>query len=481
MIVSNPDELGRAEVAVIGSGPGGSVVAATLAGAGKNVLLIEEGEHLAQNSCAPFSFAEMQQKYRAGGITAAFGRPNVAYAEGSCVGGGSEVNSGLYHRTPDAVIEEWARDFRVEDFSPASMAGHFATCEAVMQPTTYPDELPGSSKILRRGAEAQGFASDDVPRLVVFGDERDAENMPRTTRRSMTESFIPEFLRADGKLLPQTRVDKLRKRGQYWEIQARHAGRRVRLQADQVFVCAGAIHTPALLQRSGIRNNIGRSLSMQPMIKLTAEFPEPVNFPGMGIAGEQVKEFSPHYSFGCAISSRAHLAINLAGEQGGPEYAIDKQRHLISYYVMSRGGVDGSVRSLPGFNDPLVSYRLSECELTNLGSGVKGLAGVLLAAGANQVYTGLREQPIVANSQQLENLPVRLDTSTDSIMTIHLMASCPMGEDKSRAAVDSWGRVHGHTGLHVADVSTLCTSPGVNPQGSIMAIAKRSSDHFLKV
>jgi choline dehydrogenase-like flavoprotein len=220
---------------------------------------------------------------------------------------------------------------------------------------------------------------------------------------------------------------------------------------------------------------------MQPMIKLTAEFPEPVNFPGMGIAGEQVKEFSPRYSFGCAISSRAHLAINLAAEAGGPEYAIDRQRHLISYYVMSRGGLDGSVRALPGFDDPLVSYKLTNEELTNLGSGVKGLAGVLLAAGARQVYTGLREQPVVDNLQQLEQLPDPLGTATDSIMTIHLMASCPMGEDKNRTAVDSWGRVHGHSGLYVADVSTLCTSPGVNPQGTIMALAKRNSEHFLKV
>jgi len=220
---------------------------------------------------------------------------------------------------------------------------------------------------------------------------------------------------------------------------------------------------------------------MQPMIKLTAEFAEPVNFPGMGIAGEQVKEFSPKYSFGCAISSRAHLAINLAGEDNGPAYALEKQRHLVSYYVMSRGCLDGSVRVLPGFADPLVSYRVSNSELDNLGSGVKGLAGVLLAAGALRVYTGLQEQPVIETVQQAERLPASLKPSTDNIMTIHLMASCPMGEDRDHAAVDSWGRVHGHTGLYLADVSTLCTSPGVNPQGTIMALARRNSDHFLRV
>ena len=62
MIVSDPVALERVEVAIIGSGPGGSVVAATLANAGKSVLLIEEGANLPQDSCQPFSFQEMKQK-----------------------------------------------------------------------------------------------------------------------------------------------------------------------------------------------------------------------------------------------------------------------------------------------------------------------------------------------------------------------------------------------------------------------------------
>ena len=134
MRITEPESYRRAEIVVIGSGPGGAVTAATLASAGRDVLLIEEGPDLPQSSCTPFSFEEMKQKYRSGGITASFGKPSVAYAEGSCVGGGSEVNSGLYHRAPASVIEQWARDYQVEFFSPESMERHFSDCEKVMQP-----------------------------------------------------------------------------------------------------------------------------------------------------------------------------------------------------------------------------------------------------------------------------------------------------------------------------------------------------------
>jgi len=480
--ITAPEAYQRTEIVVIGSGPGGSVTAATLASAGKDVMLIEEGQDLEQDSCAPFSFTEMKQKYRAGGITAAFGRPSVAYAEGSCVGGGSEVNSGLYHRTPVGVMEQWARDYQVDFFSPDSMTRYFEACEAVMQPAPYPATLPKASSLLRAGAQERGMASYDVPRLVEFSDELDEQGVNLSRRRSMTETYIPLFFRNGGTLLANTRVSRVARQRSCWEVHAIHAGKQpIMIRADKIFVCAGAVHTPALLQRSGIRKNVGKTLSLQPMIKLTAEFDADINFSGMGIAGEQVSEFSPELSFGCAISSPAHLAVNLVDEPGGPASAADKHRKLISYYVMSRGSLNGSVHALPGFDDPVVRYKVSEAEFNNLGKGVKALTRVLLAAGAKQVYTGLSKLPRIESLPETDAMPNTLTPDAANIMTVHLMSSCPMGEDKRKAAVNSWGRVHGHAGLYVSDVSTLCTSPGVNPQGTIMALALRNSEHFLKV
>ena len=42
-----------------------------------------------------------------------------------------------------------------------------------------------------------------------------------------------------------------------------------------------------------------------------------------------------------------------------------------------------------------------------------------------------------------------------------------------------FGRVHGFKNLYVADASLLCTAPGVNPQGSVMAFARRNVMRFL--
>ena len=55
--------------------------------------------------------------------------------------------------------------------------------------------------------------------------------------------------------------------------------------------------------------NIGNTLQMHPTVKAIAEFDEIINYKDMGVPVHQVKEFSPQISFGCSISSKAHLAL----------------------------------------------------------------------------------------------------------------------------------------------------------------------------
>ena len=115
MIPTPATELMDAEVLIIGSGAGGATTAAVLAEAGFEVLIVEEGEWIAQGSVVPFSLEQMDRQYRSGGVTVALGLPSIAYTEGRCAGGGTEINSGLYRRPPDEVLQRWATDFRIAD------------------------------------------------------------------------------------------------------------------------------------------------------------------------------------------------------------------------------------------------------------------------------------------------------------------------------------------------------------------------------
>ena len=85
----------------------------------------------------------------------------------------------------------------------------------------------------------------------------------------------------------------------------------LRIHAETLFICGGAVQTPALLRRSGMTRNIGNSLRLHPTIKVVAKFPEAVNSAQMGVPVHQVKEFAPRYSFGCSISNPPYLALAL--------------------------------------------------------------------------------------------------------------------------------------------------------------------------
>jgi choline dehydrogenase-like flavoprotein len=461
------------EILVIGSGPGGSVTAATLAEGGRSVTLIEDGPDSSGESCAPFSIGEMEQKYRNGGLTPALGRPTIAYVEGRCVGGGSEINSGLYHRTPPEILEDWSRDYELRAASPAEMVPHFEFCEQALSVGLSQGETPLASRKLAEGAEHLGWKAMEVPRWYRYeGGKVGGE----AVRQSMTRTMIPRAMAAGCKLIAGVRAERLRQENGQWTVLA--AG--LSYTAETVFLAAGAIQTPHLLLRSGIGSNIGSTLAMHPTVKIVARFDEQVNHENLGVPVHQVKEFAPRMSFGCSISSPPHLALAMLDH---PSYAQEVHRHwrhLAIYYAMITGRPVGAVRPLPGFSDPLVRYLLSVEDRRDLATGLQRLAQMLFAAGARELYPSISGVPRLTSAAEIRLLPEEIPLGRSSVMTIHLFSSCPMGEDRRRAAVDSFGRVHGLRGLHVADASLLPTAPGVNPQGSVMAFARRNALQFLR-
>src|SRR5262249_22103822 len=99
--------------------------------------------------------------------------------------------------------------------------------------------------------------------------------------------------------------------------------------------------------------------------------------------------------------------------------------------------------------------------------------------GAVALFPTVTGIPCVTSQADLEKRPAVLAADRTNLMTIHLTSTCPMGENRARCAVDSFGKVHRVDNLYLTDASLLCGPPGVNPQGSIMAVARRNAWRFL--
>lgn len=473
----------KVEIAIIGSGPGGAITACLLAEAGRDVLLIEEGDDLPLESCQPFSVEEMVQKYRNGGLTAAFGQPKIQYVEGRCVGGGSEINSGLYHRTPSNILEQWRTEFEVDALTEVDLIPHFEACEQAVNVCYLPGKAPTASLKLHEGAIRLGWQSLEVPRWFRY-EESDETSVPKGTRQSMTKTFIPRALKAGCKLLANTRINSLQQTDKTWILTGTRQGNNIpensiKIQAETVFVCCGAIQTPALLRRSGIKNNIGNSLRTHPTVKIIAQFNEDINALDMGVPVHQVKEFSPRFSFGCSISSPPYLSVGMTDH---PQYTetVEKQwQNMAIYYAMITGEGSGTVRNIPFYRDPFVRYKLTSQDLKDLSEALQKLALLLFEADAKILYPSISNTSPLTHPQDLSTIAEKLPVKQTNLMTVHVFSSCPMGENLQKCAVNSFGQVHGFNNLYIADASLLCTAPGVNPQGSIMAIARRNALKFL--
>ncbi len=464
-----------ADVVVIGSGAGGAVTAAMLAAGGRDVTVIEEGPWVDPETVEPFSLEEMAAKYRHR-PAAALGTPAIAYAEGRCVGGSTEINSGLYHRLPSRLAESWRDEYRIDDFDPDVLDAYAQRIEDDLAVSRLPGAPPPSSALLERGATKLGWRSVEYSRVFRY------DTAGRGVKQTMSRTLLPQAVHSGARVIPNCRVHRLlRKKGRVVSVSCRRAVdghvEDLTIRAEHVFVCGGAIQTPAILHRSGIRGGIGTGLKVHPMIKIAARFPHPVDHGGVPM--QVVTEFGPNLSIGGSASRRGQVAMALAEASDDIEDALADWERVSIYYAAIRADGSGRVIGVPGLRSPIVTYRLTEGDMSRLARGLVHLGEVLLASGATELYPSVADGPVVRRHEELGAWWDAVTRSRVSLMTVHLTSSVRMGEDRARTGADSFGRVWGYENLRINDASLVPDAPGVNPQGTIMAIAARNSDYFL--
>jgi len=465
------------DVLVIGSGPGGATTAALLAENGFEVMLVEEGKHISIDDTPSYSLEEMGEKYRAGGLNSSFGATNVTMIEGRCVGGGSEVNAALYHRPKESQLDSWRREFNIAGFELSEIEPFFENVESELSVSKRPNTVGPSSLAISKGAKKCGWSSGEIERFWKYDKGEEATG---GRRQSMTETMIPRFLKKGGRLLTGVRLERIKSRG---GVATSAVGRRVgsggkiSIGFNVVFVCCGAIQTPLLLRRSGLRN-VGDTLQMHPMIRFAARFPTEINDPKYGVPVVQIDEFKPAMTLGGSYSSLPHLALWLGHSVPDREEKLESWRQMAVFYVAVVSEGRGSIRHLPVVGEPLVRFPVSGEDMGALGLGVKRMGEALFEAGATELYHPNTGAPI-NDPRGLLELGEGLDRKGAAVSTIHLFSSCQMGE-RDDCPVDSWGALKGKVNVYVNDASILPTSPGVNPQGTIMAIVRRNVAHFLE-
>ncbi len=436
----------RAKVVVIGSGPGGAVTADCLAQSGSDVVVLEEGPEI-PDSPDQLSPPLADRYCRGGGVTVTFGNVTMSFVEGRCFGGGSEISGGLYYRTPLHVLEHWRDVFGVED------------------------TFNRTKVVLERGAESLGWNVTKVSSCHFVDQEG------KLRRSSVASTFLRSARELGVQSLTGTRVHRIRPENGQYELDCTVDGSPHRLRCESVFVSAGATQTPLLLVRSGVRKNVGRTLRFQPIVKVVAEFDEEVNIGKSRMPPYHVRSVDSRFVLGSSVSTLDQIALNLLLYPEALAEVRHSWRRMLIFHVGITSSAAGRILAVGNRDDPIVTFRASTADVEKLNEGLSKMSQLLLNAGAKAVYVNARG---LAPIRELDRVPESLDRRQLNLFCYHLSSSCPMGENEALRAVDSFGRVEGHKGLVVSDSSMLSTAPSVNPQGSIMAFARRNALRYLE-
>ena len=486
-----------AEVCVIGSGAGGAVVAKELAEAGRDVVLLEQGGHYTKDDFTQREDEMMPLLYEDMGQRATVDQ-SILILQGRNVGGSTVHNLCYCFRTPEPILAKWQREAGLHDLSPADLQPSFERVERMLKVKPIrPDEVNALNNKIRQGCEKLGYSG--------FVTNHNREHCtqsgfcllgcPFDAKQSMLITYIPAADRAGARIYANCPVRRLvagsgrlrRVEGDVTDALGRPR-HRFSVEAQLVVLCAGAINTPALLLASGVANDNGRvgsDLHLHPSVLMSGIYDEDI-YGYRGIPQSYyVDEFidlerdpdsgyilMPVYGF------PVMTAAQLPGF-GRAHFQLMKHYHrMVGILVLMHDQSSGAVQ-IDRHGRPQITYTVNPTEQRLFAEGLQHCAEILFASGARKVLVPYNQPLELEPDDALDVLLERgVRQGEMPIASTHPQSTCPMGEDRRRAVVNSYGQSHDLPNLFICDMSVFPTSLGAPPQISTASLADRSAQYI---
>lgn len=505
-----------ADIAIVGSGAAGGVLAATLSElTTKDIVLVEKGAHFRheyfdqRERDMTILYADRQARTTLDGAIPVLG--------GECVGGGTTVNFALSLDPKRDVWGGWRRDFGVGPFSFASGANDFgisglnmSTCLADVRKrinvhAPVDSEINDNNRVFASGCKAMDIPVKrfELNMIDCIGCGYCGQGCAYDRKLSTMVTYVPDALRRQVKLVHHCDVQAIEfeQRGAVRTASGLRAAVRptlpgseknsvepgpLSIRAPLVIVCAGAIGTPVLLQRSSHpdpHQMIGHGLILHPTLPIFGVFDKPlVNYRGITSAFYSDHFYGSNgFYYECLFDHPVAASVALPGI-GAEHFSLMSQySKLAAFSMMLVDTPLGTNRATwdDSRGAPLIRYRISESDKERLryaaGTGIE----IMLAAGAKEA--------VLASEEQLGTLgAARFKTRREAALcnrlqflpgqtfltSAHAQGTVKMGEDVRRSVVNSRGESHHVKNLIVCDSSVFPTSCGVNPMISIMTLAR---------
>jgi long-chain-alcohol oxidase len=477
------------DVCVVGSGAGGGAAAGVLATAGLDVVVLEAGGYFSEEDFDGDELSGYARLYLNGGGVATENQ-SIGLLAGSCLGGGTLVNYTWCFRPPDFVRADWKERFGLDDWAGPEFD---QSLDAVWERLSISPESSIPSErdhAMRRGLESLGWHSEvmqrnckgckeEVCRLCHYGCQIGA-------KQSTMNTWLQDAHDAGARILVHTPADRVLIEGGWARgVEARTLdGHRVTVRTKAVAMAAGAIHTPAIMVRSGMDGGqVGKNLMLHPVLLTWGIFDEEVR-PWDGTLGatfsDEFLDMGEGYGikYEQAATPPSILAI-FAPWRGSRESSelMQSLRYTAGYGGLQRARDGGEVVVGPdGLPSP--RWELSEFDRGVMRRGLDGAAQLLEAGGARRIYSSHAgwvsyEPGRDGGRESLLDAADRCGWGPAQVTlgSFHLMGTARMGSSREGSVCNPSGETWDVRGLYVVDGAVLPTGLGVNPMVTIEAAA----------
>ncbi len=474
---------------VIGSGAGGGVVAAEVAAAGQDVIVVEKGDYIVEFDGRERQSSEYLFEKR-GALTTA--DRSMLVLAGSVLGGGTTVNWTASLHPPDYVLREWETVYGFSGATSAAFQKSLAAVENRLNINATESSANQPNHLLEKGCQSLGYTVKTVPRNVKGCDDCGFCNYGCAfgAKRGMVSTYLHDAAQRGARILVRAEVERvLIERGQAVGALAQVRGEdgvvhAVTIRAKRVVVSAGSIHTPAILLRSGLGNtNIGRNLHLHPVTVIYGLFEDAVA-PWRGAPLTRVvTEFADLDGRGygtrleCAPTHPGIAALSLPWQSGAAHKQLMSQlNHMANIIIITRDQHSGRVR-LDAQGQPTLHYHLHPDDARHMMKGLLEAIRIHAAAGAREISAPFNRHLVYrAGQDKLDSFLIEAERrgfqpNTYSLFSAHQMSSCRIAGDSALGAVDPEGESYEVRNLFVVDGSALPSASGVNPMLSILGTA----------
>jgi cholesterol oxidase len=519
------------DVAIVGSGFGGSIAALRLTEKGYRVLVIEAGSRYRDEDFAKNSFDLKRFLFfpRLGlrGIQRIDFLRNVMVMSGAGVGGGSLVYANTLYRPPTTFYKtgSWAK---VADWQKV-LDPYFNQAERMLGVEMNPFES-NSDRAIKKVADRMGFGKTYrmTPLGIFFGAKKKlaegtivedpyfgGKGPSRTScincgecmtgcRHGAKNTLVKNYLylaeAAGAQVIADTTVTDIQEvnDGSYL-ISTRNSSsvgiiKPERITADQVIVAAGALGTAKLLQKVRANGRLaGMSEQLGALSRTNSE----------SLLGVVSRRDDIDFSEGSAITSSVfpdeHTHIEPVRYGHGSGFMAIMESVLASGKrgeaptpLRLLGATLRNLHRMPKFYNLrkwpqrtliLLVMQARDNSLTTFVKttifGRKKLTSKQGYGETNPAWVKAGHDFARELARDVDGTPGAVTTEPFGIpMTAHFLGGCVIGANENEGVVDGYLRAFGQPGLHIFDGSTLSANPGVNPSLSIAAQAEWAAAHW---